>query len=329
MNKQKLFDDILQQIITHDTILIFRHANPDGDALGSQFGLKTFIEENFPNKKVYAIGNETLQDNFAQLFPSMDPSKNIVKADKMLAFVLDTPNKERINDFFYKKASTIIKIDHHPKVDTFETLAFQDETYSSTCEMLIELLHSFKIYKLSQETAFYLLIGVITDTDRFKYDLTTSKTLNNVAHIFDLVDRNQLFATLYRKDLFTYQISNKIFKKTKNLPSGLSYFIMSNHFAKKHGFRDKKVNTKLFINDLLLPYETKIAMFVSYDVSKKVWKGSLRSKTININPIAVKYNGGGHQKASGFKVNTKKELNQIIKDLEKLLKGEKIDESRK
>ncbi len=306
MNNQNLFKEILQQIIDHDTILLFRHSNPDGDALGAQFGLKNFIEENFPNKKVYAIGNETLQDNFAQLFPSLDNSKSVSKNDKMLAFVLDTPNRERINDFLYKKAKTIIKIDHHPKVDTFEMIAFQDETYSSTCEMLVELLHSFTDYKLSEQTAFYLLIGVITDTDRFKYDLATSKTLNNVAYIFDLVDRNHLFALLYRKDLFAHQVGNKIFRKTKNLPSGLSYFIMSNHFAKKYGFQEKKVNTKLFINDLLSPYETRIAMFVSYDTSKQIWKGSLRSKTININPIAVKYNGGGHQKLLVLKQTIKK-----------------------
>ncbi len=322
MSNQQLFNDILQLIIEFDTILIFRHANPDGDALGSQFGFKTFIEENFPNKKVYAIGSETLQDSFAEIFPTLDNPKDIEKTNNMLGIVLDTPNKERINDFLYKKTTKIIKIDHHPKVDTFETIAFQNETYSSTCEMLIELFQSFTDYKISEKVATFLLAGVITDTDRFKYDLATSKTLNNVATIFDLVDRNRLFALLYRKDLFTHQVAHKIFSKTKHLPSGVSYFIMPNRFAKKYGFADKKVNTKLFINDLLAPYETQIAMFASYDASKKIWKGSLRSKTVDINQIAIKYNGGGHKKASGFKVDSKKELKQVINDLEQLLQEE-------
>ena len=50
--KRQIIDTIEQ----YDTIIIHRHIRPDPDAYGSQMGLKTLIEANYPNKQVYAVG---------------------------------------------------------------------------------------------------------------------------------------------------------------------------------------------------------------------------------------------------------------------------------
>jgi len=46
----------------------------------------------------------------------------------------------------------------------------------------------------------------------------------------------------------------------------------------------------------------------------------LRSSKYNINPIAVKYGGGGHAKASGACVANKKIAMQMLSDLDALTK---------
>ena len=53
-----MFEVILQQINAHDTIIIHRHSRPDGDALGSQIGLKHILRQNFPEKHVWVVGDE-------------------------------------------------------------------------------------------------------------------------------------------------------------------------------------------------------------------------------------------------------------------------------
>jgi phosphoesterase RecJ-like protein len=53
-----VFDPILQAISEFETIILHRHARPDGDAMGSQIGLKHLILENFPGKTVYMVGDE-------------------------------------------------------------------------------------------------------------------------------------------------------------------------------------------------------------------------------------------------------------------------------
>ena len=38
-----MFEEILQAIKEYSTVIIHRHYNPDGDAMGSQIGLKNII----------------------------------------------------------------------------------------------------------------------------------------------------------------------------------------------------------------------------------------------------------------------------------------------
>ena len=51
-----MFFEIQKKIEAYDTIIIHRHENPDGDALGSQIGLATLLRENYPEKKIYIVG---------------------------------------------------------------------------------------------------------------------------------------------------------------------------------------------------------------------------------------------------------------------------------
>ena len=53
-----MFEEIRRLIESHETIVLHRHRNPDGDALGSQIGLKHLILENYPGKRVYMLGDE-------------------------------------------------------------------------------------------------------------------------------------------------------------------------------------------------------------------------------------------------------------------------------
>ena len=51
-------NDILESVKDFNTITIFRHVFADMDAIGSQFGLKYYLESAYPNKKIYCLGND-------------------------------------------------------------------------------------------------------------------------------------------------------------------------------------------------------------------------------------------------------------------------------
>ena len=58
------FKIMLQKIKAHDKIIIHRHNKPDGDAMGSQIGLKHIIKENYKDKQVYVVGDSAGQYSF-------------------------------------------------------------------------------------------------------------------------------------------------------------------------------------------------------------------------------------------------------------------------
>ena len=82
-----MFEAILQEIQKSSTIILHRHSRPDGDALGSQIGLKHILRENFPEKAVYTVGDEAGFFSFMLLspIPSTDKaSTRIVPGHKMI-----------------------------------------------------------------------------------------------------------------------------------------------------------------------------------------------------------------------------------------------------
>ena len=91
-----MFTQLLEKIKEYDTIVIHRHNNPDGDALGSQIGLKNIIKENFPEKTVYIVGDMTARYAFME-GAEMDTIDDSVY-ENALAIVLDTSASALISD---------------------------------------------------------------------------------------------------------------------------------------------------------------------------------------------------------------------------------------
>jgi len=92
--KQNIYKKILNEIIKFDTIVIARHVGPDPDALGSSLGLKQIINDNFKEKKVYAIGNPASKFNF---IGDVEKIPSDLNNDDVLLIVTDTPDHKRVD----------------------------------------------------------------------------------------------------------------------------------------------------------------------------------------------------------------------------------------
>src|SRR5690625_2676371 len=106
---------ILNKIKIYDKIIIHRHVRPDPDALGSQRALKEMIKLSFPNKEVYAVGEE---DPSLHFFARMDEIDDATY-EGALVIICDTANTERISDKRYSLGKEVIKVDHHPNIDQY------------------------------------------------------------------------------------------------------------------------------------------------------------------------------------------------------------------
>ena len=67
---------IWEKILEYDVIVISRHVRPDGDASGSQMGLKYLIQANTKNKKVYCEGEPNTY--FGKLIGNVDEINAVI-----------------------------------------------------------------------------------------------------------------------------------------------------------------------------------------------------------------------------------------------------------
>ena len=106
-----MFETMLETIKQFDTIIIHRHSRPDGDALGSQIGLKHLIKENFPEKTVYMVGDASGYLSFMDDCTMDDIPDSAYEG--ALAVLLDSSSPALISDSRYHLAAKTARFDHH------------------------------------------------------------------------------------------------------------------------------------------------------------------------------------------------------------------------
>ena len=131
-----MFEKALSLISRYDRIIIHRHNNPDGDAIGSQVGLKHLILENFKGKEVYTVGDAAGRYAFMA-----DSTVDIIPDEYYrgaLAIILDTSAKSLISDERYTLAETTLRIDHHIFCEKIADTEITDTSFESCCGMIAE-----------------------------------------------------------------------------------------------------------------------------------------------------------------------------------------------
>ena len=307
------FKTIKELILKYDTITIFRHIRPDGDAAGSQLGLLTYLKDNFPLKKIYALGTETYD-----VYPYLDETSDEIIKDS-LAIILDTSTKDRVDDKRYLLAKETLKIDHHPPVDNFADHNFVKEESAATCEFLCDILSSevFKDLVVSKKAAEYLYSGLLTDTIGFK---TASVSANTIKAAYFLCEKG---IDIYELNTRVFDVSEHIFKYCSYMrhksvfEDGLAYAIINDEDLRECNIEAKVARN--YVAQLGGVKEHRIWALLTQN-EKGTDDGSLRSQRAYIvNEIAQRYNGGGHANASGVKELTLDQVNALINELKNLI----------
>lgn len=304
---------IIDVILEFETIIIHRHIRPDPDAYGSQVGLKEIIQSSFPEKKVYAVGEEDSDLNY---LARMD----VISDDEYtnaLVIVCDTANTERVCDDRYNSGQTLVKIDHHPNNDKYGDIIWVDTSASSTSEMIYELYESGKKkgLKMTDEAARLIFAGIVGDTGRFLFPSTTEKTFKTASN---LVQYNFDIPNLYQ-DLYNIE---------ENM-ARLRGYILQNFTLSDAGVSVIKLTKETLGKFNIDPSETGKLVSVLGDIEgMKSWvffieeedviRVRLRSKGPVINKLAEKYNGGGHPLAAGAEVSSWSEADELARELELL-----------
>lgn len=310
MDNERLFSLVEQ----YDTITIYRHIAADSDALGSQFGLRQWIKDKYPQKHVYALG-ESIGSN-GKHFPQPDEVDDETIASS-LAIILDTANVSRIDDKRWKKAAYKLKIDHHIFVEKYADEELIDDWAGATCEILARMLETHKEI-LTTPCAEYLYSGIIADTLQFSINATTPRMLRTAAYLLEFnVDVPKVNQQNFSKSLKEYQYETYIRSHATIIEGKLAYCIITKEEYEVFKLTLNEAKEKVYALSKVNEFET-WALFVQVDQDGKgnlIYNGSLRSKQKPITDIAGKYHGGGHRLACGVKNLRDKDIKDLLQDL--------------
>ena len=305
-----MFEAIKKLIEKYPKIIIHRHKNPDGDALGAQIGLKRILMENYPEKQILAVGDMTPRYAFMETLP-LDEIEDSAY-DGALAILLDTATPSLICDDRYTKAAATARIDHHIFCETFTDVEVIDTSFESCCGMITALAMECD-WQVSGEAAQSLYTGMVTDSGRFSYDCTSAQTFRLASFLIDRpFHPADIYRELYSDDLEMKQLRAKFTLKVQTTPEGVAFIYTTIDEAKSYGV-DNFTLSRGMVN--VMSEIRGIHSWVNFTETENGILCEIRSNRYNINPIAKKYGGGGHQKASGATLKNKEEAMAMLEDM--------------
>ena len=308
-----MYNKIYDTILEYDKIVVARHVGPDPDAMASTMALKDSILLTFPNKKVYAVGSGSSKFTY---FGKLDKINNF---DKTLLIVLDTPDIRRIDGVNIEDFEKIIKIDHHPVVDKFANIEFVDDTSSSASELVLELINNTKL-KMDKDIASKLYLGIVSDTNRFMFSNSTTRTFRNISKLIDdyKLDINKIYEPLYIRPFNEVKFEGYIGLNLNVTKNGVAYIKIPNTLLEE--YKVDSASPGNMINDFNYIENVYVWVFFTEDIKNENVRVSARSRGPVINELLSKYNGGGHKYASGARIKKLDESEEIIEELDKLCK---------
>ena len=311
--------DIYNTIKKYDKIVIARHIGPDPDALGSSIGLREIIKETFPKKEVYVVGSSSTRFKY---MGELDKVNEDIFKDSLL-IVCDTPNIVRIDGIKDINAfKEVLKIDHHPEIDDFGKVKWIDSSKSSVCQMIMELTYATRL-KMTKYAAERLFLGLVADTERFLYSYTTPDTMRIVSKLIDdtNIDFTSLYNDLYARPMNDLRFLGYMYQNMTITENGLGYLKLTDKILKEYnvdaGSGGNLVNNFNNIEEIL------VWVIFTEDKKQDLIRVNARSRGPIINKVLENHGGGGHIYSSGARIKDKKEIDEIIKELDEVAKDYK------
>lgn len=314
------YKTFFEKIDEYDTIVIFRHTRPDLDALGSQIGLAQAITINFPNKKVYMVGDESARYAFIGKMDTVDDS---IFSDA-LAIICDVACKALVSDERYQLAKEIIVIDHHKNdCDITRAETIIDTTKCACAELISHMLYN-QDKRLNAYAATALYGGIVTDSGRFQYNSTTASTFRIAAWLLESgADMEYIYEHLYVETLAQREMKNFFSNNYKTTSEGVAYMFNDTEVLAKFPNASFFDISRGMVNLMAGIEEILIWCNFTYDKENDKVVGEFRSRGLSIVEIAKKYGGGGHANACGATLKNFIEAEAVIADFKQLIKDSK------
>lgn len=295
-----MFKKVYDMINNSNSVAIFVHINPDGDALGSAKAMQLYIKSLGKNADIFS--NDKIDDYFA--FLNIDNKFENTDKTYDLSLVVDCSDIKRIgrcsSQFF--KAKNSICIDHHTDYTRFTQISINVPTASSTGILLYQFFKKYNI-KLTNEMCEALYTAIASDTGAFIHSNTTYLEHKAVADMMknSTVDYGELNFKLFKsKSLSSVLVLKKALENMKFYCNNdlLVTYITKENLKECNADEDDTSSISGFVNGI----ENIKCAIILMEKETEEFRVSIRSKGEYARLIATRFGGGGHPQAAGCRV---------------------------
>ncbi len=231
-----------------------------------------------------------------------------------LIITVDTAETQQLGKFYQSNVAMfseipVINIDHHASNESFGHLNYVDIMSSSTCEMVQGILENLEEITGQQlidaDTATALLAGIITDTGSFQHSNTSPKSFANSAKLIRRGAKQQeIIQHVYKtKRLSTLRLWGRVLTNIKvDKTHRFLWSVLTRKDFQETGSRPDETGS--IIDELMTNAPEVDLVLLLKEKDNGQLSGSIRAiaEGVDASEIAGFFDGGGHQKAAGFRL---------------------------
>ena len=190
-----------------------------------------------------------------------------------------------------------------------------DTGYESCCGLVTQFAAESGL-RITPAAARPLYTGMVTDSGRFRFNSTTSRTFRLAAMLMDQpLDTDALYRHLYSTDLALVKLRAQYVGKIRLTANGVAYICTDRGELAVSGQDFFTISRGMVgvMSDI-----RGVDIWANFTETDKGVVCELRSSRFNINPVAVRYGGGGHERACGATVPDMETAMRLLNDLNEM-----------
>lgn len=296
--------ELLDFIDRHGPFYVIGHKEPDGDCIGSQLALASFLKRSGKRAYLCSAGpfsrNEILpyESRFLLDAPPEKPS------ERAAALILDCSSLQRIGSVAESLPKVPIAfIDHHAAGSAIGDVLFIDDSAASVTAMVLLLIEAMG-GRPNKEEAEYLLFGLGTDTGYFRHlDENSMETFEVAARLVAAgASPKKMYNLMYGgKSLLSRRLMGEILTRTEPHFDGavlISFVTLQDQ--QRYGLASRDSDT---LYQLLMSVSgCEAAMIIRQEGETDCTVGLRARDRIDVGSIASSFGGGGHRLAAGLSI---------------------------
>jgi len=306
-----MWGEVAALIQQHNHFVLTTHLHPDGDGLGCELALSSFLKQ--LGKEVAIVNSDAMPETLEFLDPQgsirvyhPDRDQDTLVNSEVI-FVLDSSEGGarlgKVGEGVRNSSATIVCVDHHPDDGTCADIAVIDTTAGAAAELVFELI-DYMGGELTRDMAVSLYVAIITDTGLFRFGKTSPRTHRIAARLLETgVKPHQVYNYLYeQRPLGHLHLQSQLLGQLTLAYGGrLAWSKVTREMLERYSV-DRRDITHLV--DLGLSVAgVEVSVLFSETRNGRVQLNFRSKGRLAVHDVAQRLGGGGHPFAAGAQVD--------------------------